>query len=112
MHPLIILSPGHAQVAVETYSGSGNYFLIETTTLPYDGLNLKLSETEPAFYNGLLASAKTETGDRYYWTLNGTSDEWETYFNYISDGSDEFGGVFVIDCNLQPVMGIQGLENI
>jgi hypothetical protein len=33
MHALIILLPGHAQVAVETWYGSGEYLLIETTAL-------------------------------------------------------------------------------
>ena len=36
MHPLIILTPGHAQVAVETWTGSGQYLLVETTMLPCD----------------------------------------------------------------------------
>ena len=33
MHAVIILLPGHAQVAVETWKGSGDYLLIETTAL-------------------------------------------------------------------------------
>ena len=33
MHAVIILLPGHAQVAVETYSNSGEYLLVETTAL-------------------------------------------------------------------------------
>jgi len=33
MNALIILSPGHAQVAVETWSDSGYYYLVETTAL-------------------------------------------------------------------------------
>jgi hypothetical protein len=33
MHAMIILLPGHAQVAVETWRNSGEYLLIETTAL-------------------------------------------------------------------------------
>ncbi len=33
MHAVIILLPGHAQVAVETWTNSGEYILIETTAL-------------------------------------------------------------------------------
>ena len=35
-HTYLIFPPGHAQVAVETWEGSGEYFLIETTKLPCD----------------------------------------------------------------------------
>lgn len=112
MHPLIIITPGHAQVAVETYSGSGNYFLLETTTLPYSGVDTSYTYTQGGFYNGLLASAKTTSGGVYYWTTSGSSDEWQTYFENRANGSDQFGGIFVIDCSLQRIMGIQGLENI
>jgi hypothetical protein len=33
MHPVLIFPPGHVQVAVETWYGSGEYFLVETTAL-------------------------------------------------------------------------------
>lgn len=112
MHPMIILIPGHAQIAIETYSGSGNYFLIETTTLPYDGIDTSYNYDNPDFWSGLLASDRMSDGSYKVWTLNGTSEEWQDYFDYISDGSDEYGGVFVIDCQLQKVMDIQGLETI
>ncbi len=35
-HTYLIFPPGHAQVAVETWEGSGEYFLVETTKLPCD----------------------------------------------------------------------------
>lgn len=112
MHPLLIITPTHAQVAVETYANSGNYFLIETTVLPYEGLNASVgNKNDPAFYNGLLARDKTSNGV-VYWTVNGTSAEWETYFKAMANSKLELGGNFVIDCNLQQVMGIQGLENL
>ncbi|MCR5268257.1 MAG: zinc-ribbon domain-containing protein [Lachnospiraceae bacterium] len=34
MHTFLVLPPGHAQVAVETWEGSGEYLLIETTAIP------------------------------------------------------------------------------
>jgi len=33
MHPMLLILPGHAQVAVETWKDSGEYYLIETTAL-------------------------------------------------------------------------------
>ena len=111
MHPLLIITPTHAQVAVETYAGSGNYFLIETIILPYSGVNLSLDKTSGAFYNGLLAS-NTVAGTTHYWTTTGSSDEWKAYLEHTSNGSGQFGGNFVIDCSLQPIMCLQGLENI
>jgi hypothetical protein len=33
MHPMLIILPTHAQVALETWSGSGEYYIIETTAL-------------------------------------------------------------------------------
>ena len=41
MHALVVLSPSHAQIAVESWKESGQYFLIETTTLPYEGISAK-----------------------------------------------------------------------
>ena len=32
---MIIITPGHAQVALETWEGSGEYYLLETTKLPF-----------------------------------------------------------------------------
>lgn len=112
MHPMIIITPGHAQVAVETYSGSGNYFLIETTTLPYSGINTKYQASDPAFWNGLLASIKGSDGKAHLVTSSGSSEEWEAYFKAVGNSKLEFNGVFVIDCDLQKIMEIQGLENI
>lgn len=62
MNSMIILLPGHAQVAVETWDYSGEYFLIETTAL---------------------TSAKNQNFDYvigYY-----TQDEWRNYIeqNYV-----------------------------
>ena len=35
MNAMIIITPGHAQVALETWEGSGEYYLLETTKLPF-----------------------------------------------------------------------------
>lgn len=106
MHPMLIVTPGHAQVAVETYQGSGNYFLIETTILPYK-VDTQYDYTSMEFYNGLLASQ----------TVEGNATEWATYLEscksqaYLDIG-DELGGCFVIDCNLMDdgYLELQGLE--
>lgn len=111
MHPLIVITPGHAQIALETYQGSGNYFLLETTTLPYEGADTSLSSSQGAYYNGFLASAQADDGSTVYWTTSGTSQEWENYFQHVGDSRREYDGIFVIDCALQPIMGIQGIEN-
>lgn len=111
MHPLIIVTPTHAQVAVETFQNSGNYFLLETTTLPFGGPNTSTADTDPAFYNGFLAGSKDASGVRY-WTTTGSSDEWKAYFDAVGNSFSEYNGIFVIDCQLQQIMGIQGLENI
>ncbi len=112
MHPMIIITPGHAQVAIETYAGSGEYFLIETTTLPYSGIKADYHYSQPEYWNGLLATTKTAGGTTAIATPNGSTDEWKAYLDAKKDGSTEFGGVFVIDCNLQRVLDIQGLENL
>lgn len=44
MHAMIIITPGHAQVALETWENSGTYYLLETTMLPY---NATEEETMP-----------------------------------------------------------------
>lgn len=37
MNVFLVFPPGHCQVAVETWKESGEYFLIETTYLPFEG---------------------------------------------------------------------------
>lgn len=106
MHPIIVLTPGHAQVAVESTDGSGKYFLIETTTLPYGGLDASYGATDARFYNGLLAM----DADGKAWTLSGSSEEWAAFIEEM-DGDELFDGdVYFIDCNLQKVLNIAGLE--
>ena len=40
MNVFLIFPPGHAQVAVEAWPNTGEYYLIETTILPVDGENV------------------------------------------------------------------------
>ena len=101
-HTMILLVPGHAQVAVETWNGSngrtGEYFLIETTDLPYDGF--------------LTTDGYLDFGDAFPNASDPSSEWWK---NYISeqDGYELFDGdVFVIDCDLRSMMNIQGLESV
>ena len=79
MHPMILILPGHAQVALETWEGSGQYLLLETTLLPFTG-------------------ADGQVGD--YVTV-ASADEWRAYLDR--------DGVYVIDCNLASELGIRGV---
>jgi hypothetical protein len=56
MHAVLILLPGHCQVAVETWSGSGDYYLIETTALT----NAASAATEEDFNNVIYALTKDD----------------------------------------------------
>lgn len=85
MHPMIIFLPGHAQVAVETWEGSGQYFLVETTLLPFTGTDEE---------NSLLVTYLT-------------NEEWMSYLeDPYGDGS---GGCYVVDCDLVLTLGMQGI---
>ncbi len=85
MHPMIIFLPGHAQVAVETWEGSGQYFLVETTLLPFTGTDEE---------NELLVTYMT-------------NEEWLSYLeDPYGDGS---GGCYVVDCDLVLTLGMQGI---
>jgi hypothetical protein len=85
MHPLIIFTPGHAQVAVETWNGSGEYLLIETTALPF---------TSDMEVTDLIT---------YY-----DSQGW---YDYITERASSGNGItYVLDCSLQQNLGIKGLD--
>ena len=74
MNVFLVFPPGHAQVAVELWPNSGEYYLIETTILPVDGENVNS-----------VVSYKTQ-------------QEWLDYIqNGYGDGS---GGCYVLNCGL------------
>lgn len=80
MHAVLILLPGHMQVAVETWYDSGEYYLIETTAL------------EDAA-NGLFENVINETM---------TQADWAAYM------AEE--GMVAIDCDLAADMNIQAID--
>jgi hypothetical protein len=85
MHAMIIFLPGHAQVAVETGYRSGEYYLVETTLLPFLGGDEELDS---------LITYKT-------------AEEWELYLaDPWGDGS---GGAYVVDCDLVQVLGFKAI---
>ena len=76
MHPMIVFTPGHAQVAVESWSGSGQYFLIETTNLPFDA-SVDDMNTLTALYS---------------------SEDWAEYLSQSSQKAQQSGGmVYIVD---------------
>lgn len=83
MHAMILFIPGHAQVALETWRGSAQYFLLETTMLPF-------ADSEDSF-NAFC---------RYL-----TQDEWNAY---LQDCASR-GVAYVVDCNLMEIFDYQGL---
>lgn len=86
MHAMILFLPGHAQVAVETGYMSGEYYLVETTLLPFAG-------------------DEEEEMDRLVRYL--TADEWTQYLeDPWGDGS---GGAYVVDCDLVHVLGFKAI---
>lgn len=89
MHAMIVFTPGHAQVAVETWSNSGQYFLIETTTLPFDATQNDISSVIIPLSN----------------------EEWESYLGQKAQQAQESGGmVYVVDCDLAKDLNIKGLS--
>lgn len=101
MHVFLIFPPGHAQVAVEIWNGTGSstagtgqYFLIETT-------QLDSSNTRDIFENGielLLDNKGPGSGPvRYY-----NRDMWKEYLTE---------DVYVIDCADSSVLGMTPFAN-
>ncbi len=87
MHPMLIFPPGHAQVAVECWPGTGEYFLIETTILP-------MPQTNDAFD---------------YVVSYLTKDEWQGYI--YGTGEYTLGECYVLDCDLGKKLGIVPMSN-
>ena len=81
----LIFPPGHAQVAVELWPNSGEYYLIETTIMPVDGENVNSVVTYK------------------------TQQEWLDYIQHgYGDGS---GGCYVLNCGLATALGLLPLTN-
>lgn len=84
MHVMLVFPPGHAQVAVETWENSGEYYLVETTALPF---------------------SQEDDWDRVIQFLD--SEEWEAYLqDPWKDGS---GPCYVVDCAYANRLGFVGL---
>lgn len=103
MHAFIVLPPGHAQVAVEIWngkgedtSGTGQYFLIETTALSDDWNNQKVFIDDA---NALLDGNVLNSSPIMY--MN--ADEW---YEYLS-----VEGTYVIDCDDSRVLGLTPFSN-
>ena len=86
MHVMLVFPPGHAQVAVETWSGSGEYYLIETTVLPY--------------------TAEDELSNVVIYM---DSAEWEAYL--VDPWNNGSGPCYVVDCDFATKLGITALNN-
>lgn len=85
LNPMIVLTTGHCQVAVETWEGSGEYVLIETTLLP-------IGEPYDIYGENYYISELLQTG---------TLEEWAAYL-------DQNNGM-VYSCDLATAMGITPL---
>jgi len=87
MNCMLVFPPGHAQVAVEIWPDTGEYCLIETTTLPmdmsYDGWNSAVMYLD--------------------------QDEWWGYLS--GEGSYTLGVCYVLDCGLGAKLGIRAMTN-
>lgn len=96
MHTFLVLPEGHAQVAVETWEGSGEYFLIETTEVPneekdfLDDANFLYNE-----YNG---------EHDYNPIMLYTAEGWANYLAQDPENPDD--DCYVIDCSDGKVLGL------
>lgn len=87
MHTMLIFPPGHAQVAVETWPNTGDYFLIETTMLPM-----------PANKDGFNKAVQLLS-----------KQEWQGYID--GTGSYTLGQCYVLDCELGKKLSILPMSN-
>ena len=87
MHVMLIFPPGHAQVAVECWPNTGEYFLIETTVLPLP-MDIQSFQNVVCYLN---------------------KDQWLGYI----DGTGDYtlGECYVLDCDLGKKLGIIPMSN-
>ena len=90
MHTYLVFPTGHAQVAVETWEGSGEYFLIETTDIPCSWSDFEDYAVELAY-------------DSYDNSINSpirymNAKEWNNYINK--------NDVYLVDCSDGKLLGL------
>ncbi|MBP3339548.1 MAG: hypothetical protein J6L69_09120 [Lachnospiraceae bacterium] len=90
MNAMLVLTPGHCQVAVEIFE-SGEYFLVETTSIP---------EYVPETWDELSDVADTMIG--YY-----TPEEWQ---QFITKNQNK-GYCYIIECDMAKPMGYLPFSN-
>ncbi len=102
MHVFLVFPPGHAQVAVEVWNGRGNdksgtgqYFLIETTGLSADWNNPSVFVDNA---NALLDNKALNTSSITYYNSKG----WQ---NYLTEDT------YIIDCDDLGVLGMTPFAN-
>ena len=95
MHAFLIFPKNHAMVAVETWAGSGEYLLIETTALADS------SNTRQIFVDGAnnLINNKYPGGPISYLTAS----EWHDYLKNKVE--------YIIDCDDSTVLGLTAFSN-
>ncbi len=101
MHTYLIFPPGHAQVALETWEGSGNYLLIETTALP----NKNSDFIDEA--NSILTNWERESDDYPIACL--TKEDWVAYLT--ADQGDFDDDCYVLDCGDGALLGMTPFAN-
>jgi len=87
MHVMLLFPPGHAQVAVEAWPGSGDYFLIETTILP-------MAQDNDAWNSTVMYL---------------DSEDWLGYIT--GEGYYTNGSCYIVDCDLGEKLGIRAMSN-
>lgn len=104
MHAFLIFPPGHAQVAVEVWNGSGNntdgtgqYFLIETTALSSDSNNREIfiENANDLINNNRIPNTSCITYK--------TTDQWADYIGQEN--------TYIVDCNDYRVLGLTPFTN-
>ena len=89
MHPCIIFTPGHAQVAIETWYDSHQYLLLETTMLPFEATETELDRFARLYSN----------------------EDWAAYLSEKEQEAASDGGfVHAVDCDLKQTLGMKGLN--
>lgn len=96
MHVMLIFPPGHAQVALETWEGSGRYFLIETTSLS-DSAQDADTYLEQVYY--LMMDGTGPSGVIEYMD----NDRWLEYLSV--------DGTYLVDCDDIASLGTAAYSN-